>query len=253
MNRFYFADQNIIDFFEEKYKTAKNILEIGPGKTPLKFATHLIDIIDWSDKFTSIKIDINEDKIPFPDDFFDFTYCRHVLEDIYNPKFALKEIIRTSKAFYIETPSPQVELSRGIELDTKYNDNGIKYFTPSALRGYYHHRYIISYNHEKNTISFLPKFPFIENEKVLFMPDDLTIENLQHPIMWNTHIFIDKQINNDPIIINYQHGINNFDILKDISSVLNSFLLETRNSTNYFYTNIIKSSEIKIFKYHLSE
>lgn len=224
MKRYYYPFKNIIDHFSEKYKNC-NVLEVGPGPKPIPNATHLIDVKDWTDKFKTINIDINEDVIPFPDKFFDFTYCRHVLEDIYNPKFALKEIIRVSKAFYIETPSPMVELTRGILHSTSGED--------IPLRGYTHHRYFISYNHISNEISFLPKFPLIENDKTFVCSDFKS--NLENPVLWNTYMYIENQ---SPTIINYQHGVN-FIINDDYSNLIIKMLEETYNSTFHFF-NLMK-------------
>lgn len=42
---------------------------------------------------------------PFPDKMFDFAICAHTLEDVRDPLRACAEIIRVSRAGYIETPS----------------------------------------------------------------------------------------------------------------------------------------------------
>ena len=64
-----------------------------------------------------INIDINFTPLPFKDLEVDFIYCRHVIEDIENPGYALKEMFRVSKEVYIETPSPMVESSRYIDCE----------------------------------------------------------------------------------------------------------------------------------------
>jgi len=38
-----------------------------------------------------------------------------VLEDIQNPNFAISEIFRVSQKGYIETPSPLIEITYGVE------------------------------------------------------------------------------------------------------------------------------------------
>lgn len=93
-------------------------------------------------EYQVIKIDIDKDKIPFVDNYFDFVYCRHVLEDIQNPDFAYNEIVRVSKAFYIEIPSPFTEISRVIDAEYSFN-----LYNNNLYRGYIHHKHILNVDH----------------------------------------------------------------------------------------------------------
>jgi hypothetical protein len=61
------------------------------------------------------KIDPISEKLPFADKEFDFVYSRHVLEDSWNPFALCEEMSRVGKSGYIETPSPIVELGRGVD------------------------------------------------------------------------------------------------------------------------------------------
>ena len=162
----------------------KQILEVGPGSIPFSYATHLIDKNNYNlNNNNIINIDININKIPFTDRFFDFCYSRHTLEDIYNPYFAFIEIVRTSTKGYIETPSPLIEVSMGVDANNLY-----KFY-----KGYIHHRYIIWSDIENNVLCFLPKMPIIEYIKIdkNVQEQYLNIIN-NYPILWNNYYFWDK-------------------------------------------------------------
>jgi len=120
-----------------------NILDVGCGTTPFEKATHLIDFNDYSHKDKIVF------KIPYGDKFFNYIFCRHLLEDIQNPMNAFSEMVRVSKLGYIETPSPLVELCKGV--------------SGSDCVGYIHHRYIVWSHPETNTLNFLPKYPAVES------------------------------------------------------------------------------------------
>jgi hypothetical protein len=52
---------------------------------------------------------------PFADRQFDFSVCSHTLEDVRDPVFVCSELIRVSKAGYIEVPSRLEEQSYGFQ------------------------------------------------------------------------------------------------------------------------------------------
>src|ERR1700733_6220826 len=88
------------------------------------------------------------DPLPFGDKAFDFAYCRHVLEDLYNPFLLCTEMARVAMAGYIQTPSPLAEVCRGVDGNSP------------SWRGYQHHRFLIW---DRNGIlCFLSKYPIIE-------------------------------------------------------------------------------------------
>ena len=107
------------------------ILDVGGSSGPYKRATHIIDYVPfeevqyhqakWDGEVcfswaTYTQWDICDRKpFPFKDKEFDFTICSHVLEDIRDPLWVCSELIRISKAWYIETPSRVYELTFGIE------------------------------------------------------------------------------------------------------------------------------------------
>ncbi len=138
------------------------VLDLGGGRHPLPYATHVIDLSPYSQyeqdqQLPSNRLesldpnfeprfsnktwfvhDICEGKLPFKDNFFDFCFCSHLLEDIRDPINACKEIIRVSKAGYIETPSREREIfskARFFRLKS--------FFGKIPQIGFYHHRWFV--------------------------------------------------------------------------------------------------------------
>ena len=185
-----------------------NVIDVGCNKIPFEKATHVVDfeyktnelsIIPQSNKFN---IDLDIDKIPVVDKFFKFVYCRHTMEDIANPEFALREMMRVSPRGYIETPSPLIECLRNIDgMNADNQNNGLNYC------GYMHHRYIVWSNKKNNTIYFLPKYPIIEYLKCdpLLLKTFTYIAN-HYPVYWNNYYLWDE--NNFPNVVVYRHGVN---------------------------------------------
>ncbi len=88
------------------------------------------------------------DKTPYPfaDKQFDFVVCSHTLEDIRDPLWVCAEMIRISKAGYVEVPSRVWETCRGME---------------PGIAGLSHHRWLIEM--QGNAVRFLPKLHRIHN------------------------------------------------------------------------------------------
>lgn len=214
---FYWSPLNIItDKLIERYKNCKKVLEIGPGTVPFPLSTNSIGINEKIKDY--IEVDIDTTIFPFKIHEFDFMYCRHVLEDIQNPDFAISEIFRTCKSGYIETPSPLIEITKGVDSGR----NGVDYC------GYIHHRYIIwSY---KNTVYFLPKYPIIE----YLIPNKqlISIAN-NYPIYWNNYLLF----SNPCSIVIYKNGIN-MEIRTDYINLINRAVLESFLTTNEFFHNL---------------
>ena len=192
----------------KEYSYAQSVLEIGPGYTPLDISTHFID--NKIELKNTKNIDIDIEKLDFPDQSFDFVYCRHVLEDIQNPNHIFNEMIRVAKNGYIETPSPLIECTIGVECDD--------------YRGYIHHRYIVWTESETNTLCFLPKYPMIE--KIHFNNELLYL--LEVDLYWNNYYYWD--INNKPNIRMYKNGCN-MDIRKDYIDLLNQAIFASIKNT----------------------
>ena len=82
------------------------ILDIGCGYTANKYASVIADVQDLSNFYKGRKfVKINEDKLPFKDNEFDFTIASHVIEHVENFEFFIKELERISKKGYIELPT----------------------------------------------------------------------------------------------------------------------------------------------------
>lgn len=153
----------------------KVVVEIGPGTCPFALAT---EFIDWQPRphlegKPVYHLDLNSEPLPYADQSVDFIYCRHVLEDMYNPMWLCQEINRVAKAGYIETPSPIAECCRHV-------DGGSPNF-----RGYIHHRYLVW--NDGDVLSFLPKYPVIEHldfgEDETFLIETLNTGSLH----WNIY------------------------------------------------------------------
>lgn len=202
------------------------ILEIGPGKDHFKFATDFVGCNETIKNYVDIDIDVTA--LPFTNGYFDFLYCRHVLEDIQNPDFALNEIFRTSKQGYIETPSPLVEITKNI-------DAGVS----DKYCGYIHHRYIVWSNIQKNEIYFLPKYGSILDH-FLQLNDETNqkIYNLinNYPVYWNNYILYNSQ--NKPNVIMYKNGVNMSEkggtLVEKYIALISRAINESIKNTNYF-------------------
>jgi Methyltransferase domain len=162
---------------EEIVAAKPKVLEVGPGQKPFSRAT---EFVDWRE-FPELKgkpvhaLNINQDQLPLADKSFDFAYCRHTLEDLYNPFLMCREMDRVARSGYIETPSPIAEAARGVD-----------YRSP-PWRGYHHHRYLIWV--DDDTLMFLPKYPIIEHIDLGQWDAQLTELLNRHPLYWNTYYF----------------------------------------------------------------
>jgi len=199
-----------------KSKGYSKILEIGPGSVPFPLATTIVGFNERVPDY--IDINIEDTPLPFEDKSFDFLYCRHVLEDINNPSFALKEMIRVSKEIYIETPSPMVEMSRYIDAE-----RGNMLF--NNLRGYFHHKsFVWSFG---NTIYILPKAGAVVEH--LYLPDDLLkklcylLDN--YPVYWNNYFLSDSsEVIDIPVSMNSEYFQNIIDGMEKSINNTNLFV-----------------------------
>lgn len=215
--------REFLEFFC-KQNNYKNILEIGPGIVPFPLSTMSVGYNEKINNF--IEIDIDDTRLPYADKSIDFVYSRHVLEDIQNPNFAMNEIIRVSNSGYIETPSPLIEITKGV-------DN-----TPLTMNysGYIHHRYIIWSNIKKCEIYFLPKYNSIIDTYLKYNDENLHFNIINNfPIYWNNYfIWKDKT----PKIIMYKNGINfnqsGRTIIQDYINLVIQALYASIENTNYF-------------------
>lgn len=214
------------------------VLEIGPGGVPFKFASNFIGCNETITNY--LDIDIDTTKIPHNDDYFDFTYCRHVMEDIQNPDFALREIFRVSKfGGYIETPSPLIEVTKNVDAPT-YSD---------VYCGYMHHRYIVWSNIQKNEIYFLPKYSSILDNFIKYT--DTTTRYMcnlinNYPVYWNNYFLYDSK--NKPTIIMYKNGVNfrliSSDQEDEYAKLVTRAINESVQNTDYFIQTYAPPSSV---------
>lgn len=170
-----------------------NILEIGPGTTPFPPSLHFIG---YNESVTNyLDVDIDTQPLPFGDKSLDFVFSRHTLEDIQNPDFVMREICRIANSGYIETPSPMVEITKGVDA------------SPMTYQyaGYIHHRYVIWGDIERCEIHFLPKYSAIIDNFVTYHDDSIVNLLNEEPFAWNNY-FIWK--NQTPSIIMHKVVVN---------------------------------------------
>ena len=179
-NKYHGPIQKNLNYIESLIKDGAKVLEIGPGHSPFSKATYFCGwTMEEKGRLPNYKTaDASTEKLPYKDKEFDFVYCRHVIEDLWNPVNALKEISRITKAGYIETPSALCEMSKDV-------DGG----TNVPYRGYNHHRYIVW--NDKGTLNILPKFPIIEYIK---FEEEKLQKLLEDPFNWCTFYHFEKDI-----------------------------------------------------------
>ena len=205
----------------------KNILEIGPGNYHFPIANKFVGYNEKIEKY--INIDMDEEPLPFSNRELDFIYSRHVLEDIQNPNFAFREILRCSKSGYIETPSPLIEITKGID----------SHIGSEKYSGYLHHRYIIWSDIEKCEIFFLPKYSnIIDNFVQIYKPYEYYNLINNDPLQWNNYfLWKDKT----PKITMYKNGVNFFLDADNYITLLNEAIATSIKNAEFFRKIILKN------------
>src|SRR5258708_14351859 len=105
----------------EAAQNARTALDVGGWFQPLNAASHVLDINPYETPRSHDALDPqNAERLPrdswvvhdackapwpFPDQFFDFSFCSHLLEDVRDPLIVCAELQRVSRRGYIETPS----------------------------------------------------------------------------------------------------------------------------------------------------
>lgn len=133
------------------------VLDVGAGASPFERADWVVDLMAYEDRGlygaapdataerfgpgTWVRRDMCErDPWPFADKQFDFSICSHTLEDVRDPLYVCSELIRVSRAGYIEVPSRFEEQSYGFQ---------------GPWVGWGHHRWLIDI--EGDEITFVLK------------------------------------------------------------------------------------------------
>ncbi|MDA9696733.1 class I SAM-dependent methyltransferase [Candidatus Pelagibacter sp.] len=102
--------KKLISYLFKRFKMSKNqkILELGCGRgeflnefVKCGLEVHGVDISDYSEKFfTQLnfkKIDMENEKLPYQDNYFDFIYSKSFIEHFYYPEKIFKEAYRVLK------------------------------------------------------------------------------------------------------------------------------------------------------------
>lgn len=217
----------LIDWLTTRIPQDAKVLEVGPGHAPFKRADAHVDFVDVPgiDPARMFKCDIASQPLPFADKSFDFVFCRHTLEDMYNPFPICAEMSRVGKAGYIETPSPIAELCRGIDGNSP------------PYRGYHHHRFI-AWEHA-GELRFVSKYPLIEYLK--FNDDALAALLRAGPKYWNTHYLWTDRIN----IVHRQSPLD-FDIWRDYPMMLADAAKQSHESSDEFFAQGIDDHQATI-------
>ena len=169
--------QPMVDVVAKIASDKQSVLEVGPGHIPFGPATEFVDWREWPQLAGRPvhALNINQDRLPLADKSFDFVYCRHTVEDLYNPLQICREMDRVARGGYIETPSPIAECARRVDARSP------------LWRGYHHHRYLVW--SEVDTLVFLPKYPVIEHINLGEIEPQLATWLNTHPLYWNTYFF----------------------------------------------------------------
>jgi len=133
-------------------RAASCVLDVGGWHNPFNLATHVIDLgayetrrrgdaLDPEDeerfsKETWVVRDICDGHWPWPDKYFDYALCSHVLEDVRDPIAVCAELVRVARAGYVEVPS------RHREIFVKSRWSRLRQMLGHAPEiGFYHHRW----------------------------------------------------------------------------------------------------------------
>jgi hypothetical protein len=165
------------------------VLDVGGGANPFPRADWVIDLIPYDERglygtvpdpvterfspATWVTRDIcDRDPWPFADGQFDFSVCSHTLEDVRDPLYVCSELIRISKAGYIEVPSRLEEQSYGFQ---------------GPWAGWGHHRWLIDIDGDE--ITFVFKHHVLHNRETDHFPrsfhEQLTAEQRVQCLWWS--------------------------------------------------------------------
>lgn len=150
----------------ETARAGMRVLDAGGWHNPFGPATHVIDLGRHEtrqrhesltpgepERFTAATWhvqDVCAGAWPYPDKFFDFAICSHLLEDVREPLVVCRELARVAKRGYVEVPS------RTREIFAKSRFFGIHAALGNVPEvGFYHHRWMVEI--ENTHLRFLRK------------------------------------------------------------------------------------------------
>lgn len=204
---------------------ADRVLDVGGWWRPFNLATHVLDVMPYETRHRHDALDPEHQERfhaaswivhdaclapwPFPAKFFDFSFCSHTLEDVRDPLAVCAELIRVSKAGYIETPS------REREIFSKARFFGLRTLVGRMPEiGFPHHRWFVEIS--GSHVRFLPKdqrlvghrrnfitrrdlgrkMAEIESGVALFWQGSFTFEEVQLGSAEELHIFRENALAN---------------------------------------------------------
>ena len=103
----------------EQTRSMPRVLDVGGASIPLNTATHVLDVMPFErfgaplsadepirfSRDNYLVHDICTKPWPFPDGYFDYSFCAQTVEDVRDPIGACEELMRVSRQGYIEFPS----------------------------------------------------------------------------------------------------------------------------------------------------
>jgi SAM-dependent methyltransferase len=181
--------ENTIKLMRE-IKDDDRVLDIGGWWKPFNRADTVVDLKPYdtrggggsietgTERFSKnswFQMDVSSTPLPFPDKSFDFVVCSQTLEDLKDPVYLCKELMRVGKKGYIETPSIWIECQFGIDAP----DESLNY------PGYQQHRWFIDY--EDNKVIFIPKLAYLSS--FCFVDLKIVKDYVRNRRIWTSCLF----------------------------------------------------------------
>jgi hypothetical protein len=180
------------------------VLDIGGWASPFNRANYILDAEPYETrgyyrtfggppsqgpaeehftKATWIQRDICEHTpYPFADKSVDFVICSHTLEDVRDPLWVCREMMRIGKRGYIETPSRIAETTRGWE--------------HPRLAGLSHHRWFVEMDGTR--VRFMMKFHRVHSHWRLSFPhhflQSLPLEDRLQWMFWDERFDVEEVV-----------------------------------------------------------
>lgn len=184
------------------------VLDIGGWWKPFTRADYVVDYLPYQtrgggghignlperfDHSTWIQMDICSEPLPFSDKEIDFIYCGQTLEDIRDPLWVCKEMIRVGKRGYIEVPSIWIEC----QYDVDSGDLAQHY------PGYEKHRWLVMI--ENNTLTFIPKQVWLGLYH--FTTQEITEQYISDQSIWTSYLLWMDEFQYNEMIFAGRHEI----------------------------------------------
>jgi SAM-dependent methyltransferase len=163
------------------------VLDVGGWIQPFNRADWVIDVMPYAsrgqdgsqgegpERFTAdtwVQRDIcDHEPWPFEDGQFDFATCAHTLEDVRDPIWVCRELVRVARAGYVEVPSRLEEHSYGFQ---------------GPWVGWGHHRWLVDVT--DGGIEFVMKHHVLHGREANWFPrsfyDALTEDEKAQTLWW---------------------------------------------------------------------